>query len=103
MNAMQELDNIMKKDSNALDHTNRKERILISNNGSDDETESEAYKKITESRSPRPYSCCGEIWCTCNNIEEPNYPEFDEDSDVAQENEPYYLEQHAEDIISHYS
>jgi len=78
----------------------RKPLVQRKDNGSDDE--SEINLKIEEAvtvRSPRPYSCCGEIWCTCMNND--NF--YDDDHEVAQENESYYSEKHAEDIISHYS
>ena len=38
---------------------------------------------------------CEEIWCTCYDNQDEN--------EVAQENESYYSEKHAEDIILHYS
>src|SRR5262249_33216896 len=78
-------------------------RILIQNNekDSDDETESDT-NEIMEPRPPRPYSCCGEVWCSCelNETIAYNHEEYEE---IAQENESYYFEKHAEDIISHYS
>ena len=52
--------------------------------------------------SPRPYSCCGELWCTCyDNIECSN--EEDDEEEPEQENEAFYSDQHAAEIISHYS
>jgi hypothetical protein len=71
---------------------------ILPNNGSDDETD----EQTREHRSPRPYSCCGEIWCTCNTNEQIVYNNEDEE-EVAQENEDFYSEQHAVDIISQYS
>ena len=69
----------------------------------------QTFEKGQENRepvSPQPYSCCGEIWCTCETnglIVYENENEIDNDNEVAQENESYYSEKHAEDIISHYS
>ena len=78
---------------------------VLLNTGSDDETDFEQEaQEPTEARSPRPYSCCGEIWCICNASERTTYRNEQEDEEeVAQENEPYYSEKHAEEIISHYS
>ena len=56
--------------------------------------------------SSQLYSCCREIWCTCETnglIVYENENEIDNDNEVAQENESYYSEKHAEDIISHYN
>ena len=72
----------------------RKSRIEVKDTGSDDES-------ITEVRSPIAYSCCGEIWCNCNVHDPFEYPE-ESDDEVEQENESYYSEKHAEEIISHY-
>lgn len=78
----------------------RKPLVQIEDNGSDDETEIDfKIEEAITNRPPRPYSCCGEIWCTCTN----NNDFHDDDHEVEQENESYYSEKHAEDIISHYS
>jgi hypothetical protein len=87
-----------------LEKTTIKGRTItvLQNNGSDDETDLERNQENEEPISPRPYSCCKEIWCTCGTDELIDYENY-ENEEVAQENEAYYSEKHAEDIISHYS
>lgn len=60
--------------------------------GDSEDNGDENEEEILKERPPRPYSCCGEIQCTCWD-----------DHDIAQENESYYSERQAEDIISHYN
>ena len=73
----------------------RKARNLISKMKSDDKTESDLQDKSVVKLKPfQPYSCCEEIWCTCYDNQDEN--------EVAQENESYYSEKHAEDIILYY-
>src|SRR5436305_10201755 len=79
---------------------------ILPNNGSDDETDNEEnnQKDNVEPVPPQSYSCCGEIWCTCDTNELiENENEIEDVDEVAQENEQCYSEKHAEDIISHYS
>ena len=84
----------------------RKTITILQNNSSNDKID---FKKGQENMEPvfsQPYSCCREIWCTCGTnglIVYENENEIDNDNEVAQENESYYSEKHAEDIISHYS
>ena len=74
----------------------RKSCIKVKDNGSDDKS-----IRTIEVRSLIAYSCCSEIWCNCNVYNLFEYPE-ESDDEVEQENEAYYSEKHAEEIISHY-
>ncbi len=75
----------------------RKRRLEVKESGSDSDDES---VQTTNARSPTAFSCCEEIWCTCTINNPFGTPE---DCQVEQENETYYSERHAEDIISHYT
>src|SRR3954451_20403150 len=78
----------------------RKCRFEIKDTGSDDESASQEEEEAIIANSPIAYSCCGEMWynCTTNNP----FEYHDDNDQVAQENESYYLAKHAEEIISHY-
>ena len=78
----------------------RKAWNLIPNTGSDNKTDSVGkYEENTSAGSSQPHLYCEKIECICNN----NQLDEEVNEEVAQENEPYYSEKHAEDIISHYS
>src|SRR5436305_15218640 len=78
----------------------RKAQNLIPNTGSDNKTDSvKKYEENTSVGSLQSHLYCEEIECICNN----NQLDEEVDKEVTQENEPYYSEKHAKDIISHYS